>query len=92
MRDYSEQEIENYINSGDPFDKAGAYAIQNKTFNPVPEFDDCFTNVMGLPLCDLYLLMKAAGLKVNDKVAENCQSSIQYLCPVYEKRLSSVLE
>jgi len=92
MRDYRDEEIQDYIDSGDPFDKAGAYAIQNKIFDPAPEFDDCYANVMGLPLCDLYVLMKEAGLEVDDLVAENCQSSIQYQCPVFKKRLSSVLE
>jgi MAF protein len=89
MRNYSDEEIKTYILSGDPLDKAGAYAIQNRSFNPVPEYNDCFANVMGLPLCDLYLLMKAMGVKTNNKVAENCQEFLEYNCPVYKKRLSS---
>ena len=35
---YSDSEIEAYIESGDPFDKAGAYAIQNRSFRPVIKF------------------------------------------------------
>ncbi len=34
MRDYTDEEIEAYIASGDPFDKAGAYAIQHDGFQP----------------------------------------------------------
>jgi septum formation protein len=92
MRDYSDQEIQDYIDSGDPFDKAGAYAIQNKSFDPVPEMRDCFANVMGLPLCDLFVMLNQAGLKVNHSVAVTCQESIQYICPVYKKRLLSYTE
>jgi septum formation protein len=92
MRDYSDQDIQDYINSGDPFDKAGAYAIQNRSFDPVPDMSDCFANVMGLPLCDLYVLLKTEGLKVNHSVAVTCQESIQYICPVYKKRLLSYTE
>lgn len=87
MRDYSEDEIQAYIDSGDPLDKAGAYAIQNQSFNPVPQMTDCYANVMGLPLCDLYLLMKSMGVEANHHVAENCQESIQYQCPVFQNKL-----
>ena len=89
MRDYSDDEIQEYINSGDPFDKAGAYAIQNKSFDPVPDIQDCFANVMGFPLCDLYAMMKREGLMVDESVAHKCQESIQFICPVYKKRLLS---
>jgi len=89
MRDYSAAEIQAYIQSGDPLDKAGAYGIQNKLFDPVPEFGDCFANVMGLPLCDLYVLMESMGLRGNEAVAENCQNSIHYHCPVFGKKLGS---
>jgi septum formation protein len=87
MRDYRDDEIQAYVDSGDPFDKAGAYAIQNQSFNPVPQMTDCYANVMGLPLCDLYVLMKSMGVEANHQVAENCQVSIQYQCPVYQNKL-----
>lgn len=53
MRDYSDEEIEAYIASGDPFDKAGGYAIQNKSFNPVARIKGSYSNVVGLPLAEL---------------------------------------
>ena len=86
MRDYSEDEIQAYIDTGDPFDKAGAYAIQNETFDPVPQMADCYANVMGLPLCDLYVLMRELDVGANKQVAENCQQAIRYQCPVYQLR------
>lgn len=53
MRDYTDQEIQAYIASGDPFDKAGAYAIQHPNFQPVETLVGCYGNVIGLPLCIL---------------------------------------
>ena len=90
MRDYSEDEIEAYLDSGDPFDKAGAYGIQNQSFNPVPHLTDCYANVMGLPLCDLYVLLKNMDVDANHQVAENCQVSIQYQCSVFQNKLKTV--
>jgi septum formation protein len=50
MRDYSDAEIEEYIASGDPFDKAGSYSIQHEGFHPVAKIDGGYENVMGLPI------------------------------------------
>ncbi len=53
MRDYSDEEIGAYIATGDPFDKAGSYAVQHPIFNPVASIQGCPLNVIGLPLCRL---------------------------------------
>jgi septum formation protein len=50
MRDYSDTEIDAYIATGDPFDKAGSYAIQHEGFRPVARIDGSYSNVVGLPL------------------------------------------
>lgn len=69
MRDYSDEEIEQYIRSGDPFDKAGAYAIQNDAFHPVSHIQGCYTNVVGLPLCRLQTLLGRFGIQSTLAVA-----------------------
>ncbi len=61
MRDYTDAEIDAYIKTGDPFDKAGSYAIQHPTFRPVARIDGCYTNVVGLPLCTLKNMLAAIG-------------------------------
>lgn len=61
MRDYSDEEIEAYIASGDPFDKAGSYAIQNEVFRPVMKIDGCYNNVVGLPLCAVKRALASFG-------------------------------
>lgn len=53
MRHYSDAEIAAYIASGDPFDKAGSYAVQHPNFSPVAQISGCPLNVIGLPLCKL---------------------------------------
>jgi MAF protein len=50
MRPYTDDEIEAYIASGEPFDKAGGYAIQDNGFNPVARFEGSYTNIVGLPM------------------------------------------
>ncbi|HEY3289572.1 MAG TPA: nucleoside triphosphate pyrophosphatase [Anaerolineae bacterium] len=53
MRNYSDEEIGAYIATGDPFDKAGSYAVQHAIFKPVASIQGCPLNVIGLPLCRL---------------------------------------
>jgi septum formation protein len=64
MRAYGDDEIVAYVASGDPLDKAGAYAIQYREFAPVDHVEDCYANVMGLPMCHLYRQLRAWGLAV----------------------------
>ncbi len=64
MRDYGEDEIAAYVASGEPFDKAGAYAIQDPIFRPVARWQGCYLNVVGLPLCLLLYLLWEVGLAI----------------------------
>ena len=63
MRDYSDEEIEAYVRTGDPLDKAGAYAIQHPEFKPVARMDGCFASVMGLPVCHVIRLMRKMDIQ-----------------------------
>ena len=64
MRNYSASEIDQYIASGSPFDKAGGYGIQDQTLNPVARVEGCRANVIGLPLCTLAQLLKESGYNI----------------------------
>jgi len=90
MREYTDDEIQDYIASGDPLDKAGAYGIQNRDFNPAPNLCGCFANVMGLPLCHLAVLMTDMGIDTDHRVADRCQNSIDYQCPIYADVLAGM--
>jgi septum formation protein len=87
MRDYTDEEIETYVASGDPMDKAGAYAIQHQGFHPVKELQGCYANVMGLPLCHLARNLRKLGFLPPVNVPEQCQAALDYECPVFEKFL-----
>jgi septum formation protein len=82
MRDYSDEEIEAYVRSGDPLDKAGAYAIQHPGFQPVQGMAGCYASVMGLPLCHLTRLLSAYGLPAPRDVPLACQRELEYDCPI----------
>ena len=87
MRHYSDEEIEAYVASGDPMDKAGAYAIQHAGFHPVEDLAGCFANVMGLPLCHLTRSLRKLGIFPSADVPQACQSALGYSCPVYAQIL-----
>jgi septum formation protein len=48
------QEIEDYVSSGEPMDKAGAYAIQGLASKYIQRIDGSYTNVVGLPIETVY--------------------------------------
>jgi septum formation protein len=89
MRAYPDEEIEAYIATGDPFDKAGAYAIQHDGFSPVENFAQCYANVMGLPLCHVVRALRQLGVNAPNDVPTLCQQHIRYECPVFESILTS---
>lgn len=88
MREYNDDEMEAYITSGDPLDKAGAYAIQNEEFHPVENFQGCIASVMGLPLCHMMRTLERAGISAPKKIPFICQSHFQYRCPISKTILS----
>ncbi len=58
FRSLSEEEIWAYINTGEPFDKAGAYGIQGQGALLVEKIEGCYFNVVGFPLSRFFLMLK----------------------------------
>lgn len=85
MRAYTDAEIDAYVASGDPLDKAGAYAIQHSEFHPVENLAGCYANVVGLPLCQLAGMLFKLGLPVHADLPHTCQAALGYACPVYQQ-------
>ena len=54
MRDYDNPEIYDYVATGLPYDRAGAYGVQDSKFNPAEAVIGCYLNVVGLPLCAVW--------------------------------------
>jgi septum formation protein len=63
MGEYDDAEIEAYVATGEPLDKAGAYAVQGLGSRLVVAVDGCFTNVVGLPLTTTRTLLERRGLR-----------------------------
>jgi len=80
MRAYSDDEIAAYVASGDPLDKAGAYAIQHPAFAPVERIEGCHSGVMGLPLGDVVQALRAIGVAVPGQAASACRPQIGRCC------------
>jgi MAF protein len=89
MRAYTDAESAAYVASGDPIDKAGAYAIQHRGFHPVSKVRGCFTNVMGLPLCHLTRHLRAWEIDPPQDVPAACQAHTGHRCAVYQSILSA---
>ncbi|MDF2635965.1 MAG: Septum formation protein Maf [Pelosinus sp.] len=62
--DIKAEEIESYLTTGEPMDKAGAYAIQGVGALFVESISGCYANVVGLPLNKLSDLLKKAGVNL----------------------------
>ncbi|MCQ2092840.1 MAG: Maf family protein [Fibrobacter sp.] len=64
FRDNSIQELENYVHSKDPMDKAGAYGIQTAGARLIKEIRGCYYNVVGLPVAKTLQLLKSLEIEV----------------------------
>lgn len=82
MREYTDAEIDAYIASGDPMDKAGAYAIQHPAFAPVARVEGCMATVMGLPIARLLPLLDDLGFPLPEDRARACVAVFGTCCQV----------
>ena len=58
VSELTDSDIAGYVASGEPRDKAGAYAIQGRAAKFIPRIEGCYYNVMGLPVAALYNLLQ----------------------------------
>tara|TARA_Y100000814_G_C12216109_1_gene363128 strand:+ start:113 stop:781 length:669 start_codon:yes stop_codon:yes gene_type:complete len=89
MRNMTEEEIAEYVSTGESLDKAGAYAIQNIKFRPAAPIDGCLANVIGLPLCHMTRALYNNNINFDKDIAEKCQDHLNYDCPVYKSILQT---
>jgi septum formation protein len=61
MSDMSDDEIRNYVATGEPMDKAGAYAIQGIASRWIPRIEGDYSNVVGLPVALVYRMLREQG-------------------------------
>lgn len=91
MRSYTESEMHQYIATGDPFDKAGGYAIQHQEFNPVERIKGCYANVVGLPICTLARLLEKQGVETPNQFPVDGYSIQPDQCPICKQLARSTM-
>jgi septum formation protein len=62
MNELSDEEIKTYIETGEPMDKAGAYAIQGMASRWIPRIEGDYSNVVGLPVALVYRMLRERGV------------------------------
>ena len=75
MRAYTAAEVAAYIARGEPFDKAGGYAVQDVAFQPVERVAGCYLNVVGLPVCAVQAGLEALGVGLDETLASASPAS-----------------
>ena len=70
FRDLNEKDISHYIESCPPYDKAGAYGIQDWSAVFVIGIKGCYDNVVGFPLSRFYQELKKLGINLLDTISE----------------------
>lgn len=88
MRVYTDAEVAAYIDSGDPFDKAGGYAIQHNGFRPVEQLSGCYANVVGLPVCHLARALQRFDIPLQAEPLFHCRTTLGYTCQISAQILS----
>lgn len=83
LRALSLRQIERYVGTGEPLDKAGAYAIQGEGRRIVDSYDGCFANITGLPLCHVYFALRRVGVVARERPEIVCQAHFAFACPVW---------
>jgi predicted house-cleaning NTP pyrophosphatase (Maf/HAM1 superfamily) len=87
MRQYTDDEIEAYISTTDPMDKAGAYAIQHAGFHPVERLVGCYANVVGLPVCHVICTLEKFGIFPQADLHQVCRQANECACPTFQEIL-----
>jgi septum formation protein len=72
FRELEEEEIRRYVESGEPLDKAGAYAVQGLASKFVTRISGCYSNVVGLPVALVYEILRKAESR--NRKAERLES------------------
>ncbi len=73
LRPFGEEELERYLDTGKPLDRAGGYGIQDEEFDPVESVGGCPANVLGLPICMIPELFEQLDVSLSTSSVSGCR-------------------
>lgn len=83
MRPADDRAIRSYVDSGEPLDRAGAYAIQGGGGALVAAYAGCYANIVGLPLCHVFFALRKAGVAVPERPEPAFARAYGFTCPAW---------
>ena len=83
MRPRDDDAIAAYVATGEPLDKAGAYALQGLGGRLVASYEGCYANIMGLPLCHAYFALRRIGVHPLERPEPAFERRFGFTCPAW---------
>ena len=83
MKAADDAAIDAYVATGEPLDRAGAYAIQGAGAERVAWYDGCYSNIVGLPLCHVFFALRKLGLGVPERPEPAFARAFGFECPAW---------
>jgi len=83
MKPADDRAIRSYVESGEPLDRAGAYAIQGGGAALVAAYAGCYANIVGLPLCHTYFALRKAGVAMPERPEPAFARAYGFICPAW---------
>jgi septum formation protein len=75
--------ISAYVATGEPLDRAGAYAIQGGAGALVASYAGCYANIVGLPLCHTFFALRKAGVAMPERPEPAFTRAFGFVCPAW---------
>jgi septum formation protein len=83
MKPADDRAIRAYVESGEPLDRAGAYAIQGGGAGLVAAYAGCYANIVGLPLCHTFFALRKAGIAMPERPEPAFARAFGFTCPAW---------
>jgi septum formation protein len=90
MRDYSDAEIEQYVDTGEPMDCAGAYDIHRLGGALVATVSGCFATVVGFPIVQAAMMLREAGIAIPRDPAQMCTALYGRRCLALDRATEAI--
>jgi septum formation protein len=83
MKPADDRAIRGYVATGEPLDRAGAYAIQGGGGAFVASYAGCYANIVGLPLCHTFFALRKAGVAMPERPEPAFAREFGFICPAW---------